>query len=408
MHGLVSALVRHPAAARDDVSVFTSSWKDRPAPGLSGDLGAHVVDRRVPVRILNYAWHRLEWPPIEAFGVSADVVHSAHPLMIPSRTAAQVVTIHDLFFLTDPESTHAEIRRDYAALAPLHACRADAIIANSRYTASLVHRTFKVAEHSIHVCSPGAPAWKALGRAPHLPRGGYVLFIGTLEKRKNVGALLDAYGRLIERHRHMPRLVLAGGRTPDADVLLERLARPPLAGHVSHLGYVPAVDLENTYAGARLLVVPSHDEGFGIPVLEAMAAGVPVVASDRGALPEVLGQAGLLVDPNDVEQLASAIHRMLQDETLALRCAERGLERAREFSWERAAGSLRRAYETAIGTRRERQHAQRRPAGAPARGRSTSRSAHDGRLWFQNFVDQEQIGEQGAEMDRRVQVVDEL
>lgn len=352
MHNLVSAYAHQHAADGSDVAVFTSSWKDRPAAGLSSELAARVVDRRVPVRVLNYLWHRLEWPPIETLGIAADIVHAAHPLLIPSRHAAQVVTIHDLFFLSEPQATRAEIRRDYPALAREHARRADAIVANSRYTASLVERVFGVPHGRVHVCAPGPPVWRELGRAPHLPRGGYVLFVGTLEARKNVGALLDAYSALVERHAEPGPLVIAGRATPDAAGWLERLERPPLAGRVRHLGYV--ADREALYSGARLLVMPSRDEGFGIPVLEAMSAGVPVVAANRGALPDVLGDAGLLVEPDDVTALATAIQRMLTDETFATACAERGLARAREFSWERAARTLQGAYEAAIARRRRR------------------------------------------------------
>jgi glycosyltransferase involved in cell wall biosynthesis len=346
MHNLVRAYAHQYVAHGDEVAIFTSSWKDRPAAGLASDLSARVVDRRVPVRVLNYCWHRLEWPQIELLRIAADIVHAAHPLLIPSRHAAQVVTVHDLFFLTAPHATRAEIRRDYSRLSSNHARRADAIVVNSRYTASLVERTFGVSKTRVHVCSPGPPVWRRLGHAPNLPRDGYVLFLGTLEARKNVGVLLDAYSCLIERNARPAPLVIAGKSTADAAGSLARLSRWPLAGHVRHVGYVP--DREELYAGARLLVVPSRDEGFGIPVLEAMSAGVPVVAASRGALPEVLGDAGILVDPDDVNALADAIHRMLTDAPFALACAERGLARARQFSWDRGVTALRGAYEAAV------------------------------------------------------------
>jgi alpha-1,3-rhamnosyl/mannosyltransferase len=200
-----------------------------------------------------------------------------------------------------------------------------------------------------------------LGRAPNVPPQGYILFIGTLEARKNVGALLDAYSRLLHRH-DVPPLVLAGRATSDADLWLERISRPPLAGRAKHVGYV--LDKEQLYVGARLVVVPSLDEGFGIPVLEAMAAGVPVIAAERGALPEVLGDAGMLIDPNDADQFAAAIDRMLTCDEFARRCAESGLARARLFSWPSAAAALRRAYESALDIRRQRMD--RSPSPSPA------------------------------------------
>ena len=363
MHNLAHTLATQATCAGDEIAVFTSSWRDRPAEHLSSALGAVVMDRRVPVRVLNYLWHRMEWPSIETLGGHADVVHAAHPLLIPSRRAAQVVTIHDLFFLTHRNATQAEIRRDYAELAPAHARRADAIVVNSNYTASIVHTTFGVPKQSIYVCTPGAPAWTSLGHAPNVPSDGYVLFIGTLENRKNLGALLDAYSRLVETHRRIPPLVIAGRRTADADRWLERLSRRPLAGHARYVGYVD--DKERLYAGARLLVVPSLDEGFGIPVLEAMAAGVPIVAAHRGALPELLGDAGVLVDPTDADHIASAIDRMMTDDAFAKRCADSGLTRARRFSWQSAARSLRCAYEAAIDTHRRRRHRSRSRAGHP-------------------------------------------
>jgi glycosyltransferase involved in cell wall biosynthesis len=352
IHNLVGAYAKRADPTADEVVLFTSSWKDRPAATVAAELGVRVIDRHIPVRVLNYAWHRLGWPPIEALAGPVDVVHAAHPLLIPSDHAARVVTIHDLYFLAHPERTAAEIRRDYAVLAPRHARRADAIVVPSQYTAALVAGTFSVPIERVHVCPPGPPRWRALGHAPNLPTNGYVLFVGTLEARKNVGALLDAYERILA-HGPAPDLVLAGRAPADAAPWLDRLARPPLAGHVRHLGYVTADDREQLYAGARLLVLPSRDEGFGIPVLEAMSAGVPVVASNRGALPEVVGDAGVLVDPDDVSGFTQALRMVLEDTAVARACAERGLARATAFSWEQAASAARRAYECALARKHQ-------------------------------------------------------
>jgi alpha-1,3-rhamnosyl/mannosyltransferase len=299
---------------------------------------------------MNYLWHRLEWPPIEWLAGPFDVAHAAHPLLIPTRKAAQVVTIHDLFFMNAPERTHAEIRRDYAALTPSHARRADAVVTPSAYTKSLVENLGVPAER-IHVCSLGAPKWQTLGERPNLPVNGYVLFVGTLEPRKNVGILLDAYERLLHRLPTLPDLVLAGSASADAAPWLERMRRPPLAGHVRHLGYVPDADRERCYAGARVLVLPSLDEGFGLPVLEAMSAGIPVIASNRGALPEVTNGAGDLIEPDDPDGLASALERTLTDTNWATSRAIAGLKRASTYTWEQTATRLHEAYTSATAQR---------------------------------------------------------
>jgi glycosyltransferase involved in cell wall biosynthesis len=344
----IRSLVRaYTATHSDDVAVFTSSWKDRPAAGLRTEIGAAVVDRRVPVAVLNYLWHRVEWPPVESLAGPADVVHSAHPLLIPSRHAAQVVTIHDLFFLDHPERVRNEIRRDYPALAPSHARRADAVITSSVRTQRLIVERLGVAVDRVYCCPPGAPVWKTLGRSPHVPSHGYVLLLGTLEARKNVGVILDAYMQLA-RGGLATKLVMAGGATADAHEWLARALRPPLDQCVEYVGYVSNDRREALFAGARALVLPSLDEGFGLTALEAMSAGVPVLASNRGSLPEVVASGGLLLEPDDAGAWASAIERVTRDDAWARELACAGLERARAFTWEGTAARLGQAYREAL------------------------------------------------------------
>ena len=319
------------------------------------------------------------------------MTHSSHPLLLPSRGAAQLITIHDLNFLSHTEWTRAEIRRDYSDLARDHARRADRILVPSHFTAGEVERQLGVHAERIAICPPGAPDW--------LPRetpavNGYILFFSTLEPRKNVGGLLDAYERLIAaespaegpanrlregygaqeaghdvrgaagyhargdygrgEQRTLPELVLAGKATEEARPWLERLTRAPLAGRVRHIGYVEPADRQALYAGAKLLVMPSFEEGFGIPVLEAMTFGVPVVASARGSLPEVLGDAGPLVDPDDPAAIAAAIGRLLQDEGYAAACVAKGVLRARQFNWDRTARLVYAVYLQAVEARQPR------------------------------------------------------
>jgi glycosyltransferase involved in cell wall biosynthesis len=368
IHQIASALAR---SGTDQITAFTSSWKDRASTALATELpGVRVVDRRVPVSILNAAWHRLRWPPVEVLaGGEFDIAHSPHPLLLPSRSAAHVVTIHDLHFLSHPERTSAEIQRDYPSLVREHAALADRIIVVSRFVAGEVQRRLGVPAERISVCPNGAPEWTTSPAS--VGADGYLLFVGTIEPRKNIGGLLDGYARLRARHAGAPPLVVAGSTEPDAAEWLEAICQPPFAGHVEYRGYVSSEHREALFKGAQAFVMPSFDEGFGIPALEAMAAGVPVVVSNRGALPEVIGDAGLLIDPEDAESLAAALQRLLTDPGLRATCVRRGLDRARQFTWTQTARDVRRAYEDAVLAQRH-----RAPALAGTQRSVHSRNAH--------------------------------
>ncbi|MBI1875972.1 MAG: glycosyltransferase family 4 protein [Acidobacteria bacterium] len=336
----------------DSLTLFTSSWKDRPESSVGSDCpGARVSDHRVPVSVLNFAWHQLEWPPIELVTHRRyDLAFSPHPLLLPTRGAAQVVMVHDLDFLRHPERTEREIRRDYPRLAGPHARRASRVVVPSQYTATEVIDRLGVPCRRVLVCPPGAPEWRD-PVSERVEKGGYVLFIGTLEPRKNVGGLLEAYGRLLARRPNVPNLVLAGRAGPEAQPWLDAIARAPFAGHVEYLGYVGEQDRQRVYAGARVLVLPSYEEGFGMPALEAMSLGIPVVATNRGALPELVRDAAMLIAPEDVDSIVTALDRVLTEDGLAANLVARGLARARQFEWRQTVRAIHAAFEDAIDER---------------------------------------------------------
>ncbi|MDP1569024.1 MAG: glycosyltransferase family 1 protein [Vicinamibacterales bacterium] len=358
VHELAAALgaPEGPLAPADALTLFTSSRRDRPSAGLAAAIGrAHVVDRRIPVRALTWAWHHLEWPPIERLAGACDVAVSPTPLLVPTRRAAQVVTINDLDFLAHPERTHAEMRRDYPRLVHAHTARADAVLVISEHTAREATRQLGLPAGRLHLCRPGAPVWAPEVIAARAGVGDrIILFLGTLEPRKNVGTLLDAYERLVDRHPGAPRLVLAGRVTPAAAAWVERAGRGRLTGRVDVRGYVSEAERRRLLAAAVVLVLPSHDEGFGIPVLEAMACEVPVVVSNRGALPEVAGDAGAIVEPEDVEAMADAMARLL-DPAAAVPAIARGRVQAGRFTWAAAARAAYGACTAAVATRAARQ-----------------------------------------------------
>jgi glycosyltransferase involved in cell wall biosynthesis len=358
VHELARALAtdqqRH--GTRDQLAILSTSWKDRPAPDLPRELpNVQIVDRRIPVRAITWSWHRLGWPPVEWLAGAADVVHAQSPLLIPSRGAAQVITIHDLDFLHRPGRSRAEMRRDYPALVHKHASRADQIVVSSHYAAGEIVRQLGVPRFRLTVCSPGAPRWAAevaRQRAASDP-GSTILFVGTVDARKNVGGLMDAYERLRARRSDAPHLVIAGRVTHEAAPLVARANRAPLAGLVTLRGYVRADERPALYRQARMLVLPSFEEGFGLPVLEAMASGVPVVVSNRGSLPEVAGAAASPMAPDDIEALSAEMERLL-DPDASRGAISRGFVQASRYTWENCAASALDAYREAIANQARR------------------------------------------------------
>jgi glycosyltransferase involved in cell wall biosynthesis len=354
VHELARALGTS-AAPGDRLTLFSSSWADRLPAGLAAEIPAAArIDRRVPVRALTWAWHRAGWPPIERLATPCDVVHSPTPLLVPAARAAQVVTVFDLHFLHARDDVAGPARRDFPRLVRDHVRRADHVIAGSTYAAGLVTGELGVPAGRVTTTPLGAPAWAgevrmARGSAP----GSALLFIGTLEPRKNLGVLLDAYAALVAARPDAPPLVLAGGATAAAASWLARLATPPLAGRVHVLGYVDDATRRRLYRDARALVLPSVDEGFGLPALEALACGVPVVAAAAGSLPEVVGDAGTLVDPRDPAAWTAALAAVLDDDQ-ARHQGARGPARAAAFTWTSTAARTREAYAAAVASRRER------------------------------------------------------
>jgi glycosyltransferase involved in cell wall biosynthesis len=353
VHELVRALLAAPARNGTAITLFTSSWADRPSPTVTRDLaGVRIEDRRVPVRLLTWAWHRLGWPPLEVLAGRHDVAHAASPLTMPSRSAAQVVTIHDLHFLRHPERMTAEMRRDFPRLVHRHAARAHAIVTSSRYGTEDVIRTLGVPAERVYLCPPGPPPWAAEVRDARQSglRPEHILFVGTVEPRKNIGVLLDAYAELLGRQASTPPLILAGSVSTSARHWIDRAGRGALARQVVVAGYVTDVERRALFERAHMLVLPSLDEGFGLPVLEAMSAGVPVVVSSGGSLPEVAGDAATPVDPADVTGFADAMEALL-DSGAGRQAADRGRKRAAAYSWATAAESVQRAYREAMSRR---------------------------------------------------------
>jgi glycosyltransferase involved in cell wall biosynthesis len=245
---------------------------------------------------------------------------------LPRRTRLRhtVATFHDLFVLTAEYST-PEFRKRFAEQARHAAAEAEAIIAVSEFTARQVEQLLGVERSRIHVVHHGV----TIRPAGETRREKVILHVGALQRRKNLVRLIEAF----ERVEPSWRLVLAGSGGFGVEEILKRVEASAARERILLPGYVPAQELPEWYARATIFAFPSLDEGFGMPVLEAMAAGLPVLTSNRSALPEVAGDAALLVDPEDGEQLADVLCRLTKNEDLRAKLGQLGSERARRFSW---------------------------------------------------------------------------
>jgi glycosyltransferase involved in cell wall biosynthesis len=277
---------------------------------------------------------------------AVDVFHSSDVLLWRQPDALNVVTIYDLTALLFPEHHTPGTRELQARKWRFAREKADVVIAISEATKRDIVAHLGIPSHRIHVvCGGAGPAFRPIesrqvleqALAPlQLAPGEYILYVGTIEPRKNLARLVEAYHRACKL-APAPKLVLAGARGWKFEGVFERVETLGLKDAVIFLGQVPADILPALYNGAVAFAYPSLYEGFGLPPLEAMACGVPVIASDTSSLPEVVGDAGVLVDPNDTDALADALAALLNDDEKRAELSARGLARARAFSWEQAA-----------------------------------------------------------------------
>ena len=307
------------------------------------------------VRPLRVLWEQLALP-LAVRRYQVDVLHSpvfVAPLSLP---CASVVSILDMTCFTLPEQ-HPRVKEIYfRTMIPPTARRAARIIAISEASKQDVVTLLGMPAEKVEVTYLGVDlaifcpgAFK--GQAGELEarygvRRPYVLYVGKLEPRKNLPVLIEAFASIAQQFPDY-QLVLAGNPGWDYQAIYETAARVSLGKRIQFTGFVSEADLPALYAGADLFVYPPSYEGFGFPVLEAMACGTPVITSNVSSLPEVAGDAGLLVDPLDIAELTEAMRKVLSDSELRQRMREKGLERARQFTWEETARRTLRVYEEA-------------------------------------------------------------
>jgi glycosyltransferase involved in cell wall biosynthesis len=349
VHRLVAALLE---LDRDNQYTLMYSRPERKDPAPRLPVGPNVTARSLFLteRMSNILWYKLGLPvPIELLGPVADLYYFPDFALPPVRRGRSVITVHDLSFLLVPDCADAGLRSHLEKVVPMSVRYADFVTADSENTRNELMTLLDVEPNRVAVVYGGVDdQFHPIVDEDELQsvklRYGlfspFVLYVGTIEPRKNLGRLLRAHIRLRTKYGSRHRLVVAGGLGWLYQDVLRDIEEIASEHEVIFLGRVPEEDLPALYSLADVFAFPSLYEGFGLPPLEAMACGVPVVCSNTSSLPEVVGDAGILVSPYDVDALSDALASLLDDPVRRRELADRGLKRARQFTWERSARQL--------------------------------------------------------------------
>lgn len=330
------------------------------APFARQEWPETVRVRRLPLpdRYQTILWHRLRLPlPVEWLTGPIDLFHAPNFLLPPTRRARRIVTIHDLAFLTAPQYAHPRLQRFLAQATSRAIAAADHILADSTASKQDLLRFFALSPDRVSVVGAGVdPQFQPLPPAALAPvRQSYgldwpfVLAVSTLEPRKNFDGLIRAFAAARASARFPHHLVIAGGKGWLYENIFAEVQRQQAADFVHFLGFIPDADLPALYNLADLFAFPSHYEGFGIPILEAMACAAPVLCTATSSLPEVAGEAARLIPTGDEAALAAALAELLTDAAARAALAARSPAQAAHFTWHAAAARLHAVYQQVLG-----------------------------------------------------------
>jgi glycosyltransferase involved in cell wall biosynthesis len=330
-------------------------------PNWAADLPTrNCRGTRLTDRWFHRIWYRANVPlSIDVFAGRSDVYHATDFILPPTAAPGTILTVHDLTFERDPSSAAPTLLSFLKRAVPDSVRRANHVIADSQATADDLNVLYNVPRERISVILSGVDARfrpnASAGNEDQLLRAKYrignapfILAVGTLQRRKNHLGLVRAFATLRDTAVH---LVIAGGKGWLYDDVLAEIRAARLTDRVTFTGFVDDADLPALYRAARVLAFPSFYEGFGLPPLEAMASGTPVVSANTSSLPEVVGDAALTVDPHDVAALGAALARALADGAWRRDAIARGLARASTFTWQRAAEQLISVYDRVLALR---------------------------------------------------------
>ncbi|HXF62408.1 MAG TPA: glycosyltransferase family 1 protein [Caldilineaceae bacterium] len=357
IRGQVQALLAAPDGYH--IRLFVAGPID-PAEQAAAPLPIHATP--IGERNLVRLWHRLDlpWPRVEWFtGGPLDLLHATDFVLPPSRARRKILTIHDLAFLFYPEAAMPSLHHYLNVVVPRSVRRADFIIADSRHTARDLQSVWDVPAEQIAVVQGAVdhahfrpisdPARLAeVRRRYQVGDGPYILAVSRLEPRKNHVRLIEAFHQARVEARLPHRLVIGGAKGWLYDAIFRRVQELGLGEAVHFPGFIADADLPALYSGADFVAYPSLYEGFGLPIIESLACGTPVLTGDNSCLPEAGGPGALYVQAEQVESIAQGILRLAGDPALRARLRAAGLAHAAAFTWERSAAQLRNAYAAAL------------------------------------------------------------
>lgn len=312
----------------------------------------------LPERWMTIGWHRLYLPaPVEWFTGPVDLFHSPNFILPPAGRAKTLLTVHDLSFIRHPQGAVDKLRRWLEKVVPRSLARADHVLADSESTKQDLTDIYGLPPQKITVVGAGVePRFQPITDAAtlngvrhryRLPPGKFVLSVGTLEPRKNFTGLIRAFSQSPVRETH--HLVIAGGKGWLYEDIFAEAENSPVAGRIHLIGFVADDDLPALYSLADIFAYPSHYEGFGIPVIEAMACGTPVVCANNSCLPEVAGHSALQVTATDTPAIAQALNQLSVDQSLREKSVAEGFRQAQKFNWPAAANRLLDVYQHLAG-----------------------------------------------------------